>query len=387
MSKVPTEPQKLHTFPALPLLFAGMAAFLTLGLLQAMYGPAFSLFQQKFAVDIKTVGLIASAHFVGSASGPLLVAFALKRFSPQVLSVVGLGVLALGVTGVAFAPSWPMALACAVFGGLGLSGVGSSLNAAYASYGTGAVNLVNAVFGVGSILSPLVVAQFGFKGLSAPLLIVVGFAVVSLLFVLLAGVPSIKISVATQTQAQGKGNKLALLFLFMLLMCCYVGLEVGLGAWAATHLNSLGITQAAWVVSAYWMGLTATRIVTGFWGGQVLPSHLVLIGAVVSFLAISVSLFIPALVIPAYIVAGLAIGPIFATTLAWMAQTLSPQMVPYALIGGSLGGVLVPAVIGRLVSSYGANAVPSGLMVLALVLSMVIVCTRVVSSVKPVQNA
>lgn len=368
------------------LLIAGMVAFLTLGLLQAMYGPAFPLFQQKFNVDIQTVGLIASAHFVGSASGPLLVAVALRRSSPRVLSSVGLSVLALGVAGVAFSTSWPVALGCAVLGGLGLSGVGSSLNAAYASHGTGAVNLVNAVFGVGSILSPLVVAQFGAQGLSVPLLIVVGAALLALVFVLLIGVPQIKFAQVT-TQQQNKSRKGVLLFLFILMMCCYVGLEVGLGAWAEFYVKSLGVATPALVVAAYWLGLTITRIVAGIFGGRVKPARLVLVGAVISIVAVSVSFLMPKLVVPAYIVAGLAIGPIFATTLAWMAQTLSPQKVPYAMIGGSLGGVFVPAAIGRLVGVYGESAVPVSLTVLALVLTLIIVCTWLVSRVKPVQNA
>ena len=61
--------------------------------------------------------------------------------------------------GVVLAPAWPLAVASAFLGGFGLGGVSACLNAAYASVGARAVNLVNAVFGVGSMIAPLLVVS------------------------------------------------------------------------------------------------------------------------------------------------------------------------------------------------------------------------------------
>ena len=63
------------------LLAPGAVAFLMLGVLQAMYGAAFPLFQARYGVGPAAVGWVASAHFLGSATAPPLVGLLLSRVS------------------------------------------------------------------------------------------------------------------------------------------------------------------------------------------------------------------------------------------------------------------------------------------------------------------
>ncbi|WP_230296141.1 MFS transporter, partial [Deinococcus sp. 6GRE01] len=155
--KLPAHPSPTAAGGRMPLslLATGTAAFFTLGLIQAMYGPSFPLFQARYGVSTAGVGVIASAHFLGSAIAPPLVGLLLRRLSVRAGMSFSLLVLAAGMLGVVFAPTWALAVAAAFVGGLGLGGVSACLNAAYASVGARAVNLVNAVFGVGSMVSPL----------------------------------------------------------------------------------------------------------------------------------------------------------------------------------------------------------------------------------------
>ncbi|MDK2014812.1 MFS transporter, partial [Deinococcus sp. 43] len=106
---------------------------------------AFGLFQARFGVSTASVGVIASAHFLGAAVAPPLMGLLLRRVSVRAGVSWSLLLLALGVTGVVFAPAWPLAVASAFLGGFGLGGVSACLNAAHASVGSRAVNLVNAV--------------------------------------------------------------------------------------------------------------------------------------------------------------------------------------------------------------------------------------------------
>ncbi|MEW6421821.1 MAG: MFS transporter [Deinococcota bacterium] len=360
------------------LLAPGATAFLTLGVLQAMYGAAFPLFQARYGVGVAVVGWVASAHFLGSAIAPPLAGVALTRFSVRALVMAALLVLAAGVSAVAFAPSWLVAVAGALVGGLGLGGVSAALNAAYASIGTRAVNLVNAVFGVGSILSPLLVAVLGPASLAWPFLVVAALALGTLGVVRVWNVPALR-PPEQGGEATRPGVRLAL---FALLIGLYVGLEVGFGAWLARHLEALTTAQPALVLSGYWAGLTAGRVLTGLLGGRFAPSSLVLgAAALTTFAACAATQ--PVLAPGAYIFAGLTLSPIFGTTLAWMTRSLPARLVPYLLVAGSLGGVLAPAALGLLYARSGPGAVPLALGALGLTLTAVVKVTARVTRARP----
>ncbi|MFB9993933.1 sugar MFS transporter [Deinococcus oregonensis] len=363
---------------SLPLLGAGAAAFFTLGIIQAMYGPAFAFFEDRFGLDKSVVGWIASIHFLGSALAPPLTGLALTRFSLRRVVVAGLLILALGVSLVGFAPLWSMALAGALVGGLGLGTISAALNAAYASVGTRAVNLVNAVFGLGSIAAPLVVAALAPRSLAFPFLVVAGLSALTLGLVRLWGVPAMQ-SAPTQAVSARPGVQFGL---FAVLIAAYVGLEAGYGAWLARHLDGVGISGSAFILSGFWAGLTLGRIITGALGARVSPPRLVL-GSAVFVTLCALAATRPALAPGAYLLAGLALGPIFGTTLAWMTRTLPARLIPFLLVAGSAGGVLMPIVLGGLYSRSGPAAVPAALTVLGAVLVVLVAATARLTRLRP----
>lgn len=359
------------------MMAVGTAAFFTLGLLQAMYGPAFPVFQARFGVSTAVVGLIASAHFLGSAIAPPLVGAALRRVSVRAGVSFSLLVLALGMLGVVFAPMWGVAVAAAFVGGLGLGGVSACLNAAYASVGARPVNLVNAVFGVGSMVSPLLVAGLtgvGAAGVDAaqlagrlggPFLVVVGLCAATFVAGRVWGVPDI-VTAPAQEGAARPGPQFAL---FAALIACYVGLEAGYGAWTVRYLTEVGVGGAALILSGFWGALTVGRVLTGVFAARWEPSRVVLLCAA-ALVVCSAAALRPELAAGAHLLAGLALAPVFGTTLAWLTRTLSARLVPFLLVAGSLGGVIAPALLGGLFARWGAPAVPSFLLLLAALLAL-----------------
>ncbi|MFC6660765.1 MFS transporter [Deinococcus multiflagellatus] len=212
-----------------------------------MYGPAFGLFEARYGVSTATVGLIASAHFLGSACAPLPVGLLLRRLSARAGTSWSLLVLALGMVGVVLAPTWPLAVAAAAVGGLGLGGVSACMNAAYASVGARAVNLVNAVFGVGSLMSPLLVAGLG-AGLAAPFLTVAALCAATFVVGRVWGVPEI-VTRRPETAPARPGVQAGLL---AALLVAYVGMEAGYGAWIVRYLTGHGVGGAALILSLFW---------------------------------------------------------------------------------------------------------------------------------------
>lgn len=341
---------------SLPILAAGMAGFLTTGLLQAMYGPAFPFVQQHFGVGPASVGAIASAHFLGSACAPLLVAALLGRFSVRWVTVGALLCLLLGAAMVALSPTWGLALLGACLGGLGAGGTGAALNSTYAALGTRAVNLVNAVFGIGSVLSPLAVVALAPHGLAWPFVLVGSLSLLTLLVLRVWGVPLLP---ARANQGHQPNGSAFLLAAFALLLGAYVALEVGFGAWAGAHLAALGWKQSGLIVSAYWAGLTLARIGMGIWGGNWNPRRVVQTSLLLSAGAAALAWAWPALAPLAYPLAGLMLGPVFATTLVWMTRNFAPERLPIVMVAGSLGGMISPVLLGWAAPSFGTGGIPA----------------------------
>ena len=191
------------------------------------------------------------------------------------------------------------------------------------------------------------------------------------------GVPNIHVPAGSVPDRPLLGREIRQLLLFALLLGLYVALEVGFGAWGGKHLESLGLRGSALVISGYWGGLTAARILTGFFGGRLHPARLILGGAVLAAgCALVTALGQPQLAALAYILAGFALGPIFGTTLAWLTHSLPARLIPFLLLSGSLGGVLMPTLLGWLYARSGAGTVPLGLLVVGALLSGTILLLR-----------
>lgn len=361
------------------LLLVGLAAYFTMGVIQAIYGPSFPVFQQRYGVTTAGVGVIASVHFLGSAMAPPFVGLALRRFSVRAAATTGLLIMALGVTGVAFAPTWTVAVACALLGGLGFGAISASLNSAYASAGNRPVNLVNSAFGVGSMLGPPLVAALATgQAHHWPFLLVALLSLGSVVVGRVWGMPGIQ----PTAQPHGVARPGPLFALFALVVTLYVGLEAGFGAWAVRYLDALGVGGAALILSGFWGGLTLGRFLTGMIGGRFLPQHLVLGGALLTALCAAL-VGLPGLAPLGIMLAGLTLGPIFGSILAWMTRSLPATLVPFLLVAASAGGVWMPVLIGVLFARFGPQAVPLTLLVTGAALTLMILIT--LRAARPVQ--
>ena len=77
---------------------------------------------------------------------------------------------------------------------------------------------------------------------------------------------------------------------------------------------------------------------------------------------------LPALAPAAYALTGLALGPVFPTALAWLAQAApgAPGSTATVFAAANLGGVVLPVVIGRLVDASSPAVIPTTVLVVAL---------------------
>ena len=258
----------------------GFLAFLMFGLVQAGYGPAYPNLGREYAQPLATVGTVASLHFVGSALGTALLGILLTRLSLRSSLMLGGVTLLTGLLGVAFAPAWALVLVGAVVGGLGYGTLSAGFNLAFAQLGQGPSNLVNGLFGVGSVVSPVLVTLMARGSHAPPFMLMAAMAALLALGVRLlwprpagplkAGTVAATVEPSARPRPAAPGSRRPLA-LFGLCFFLYVGIEAGLGNWATTYFLRQGAAQAALLTSFYWLALTLGRFVFAALGSRFAP--------------------------------------------------------------------------------------------------------------------
>ncbi len=352
---------------------AGTLSFLAIGAVQAMYGPAFPAFLARYGVGVGQVGAVVSVHFLGSfvtiaASGMLLARFGYRR-----LMLGGAALLAMGAAGVALSPLWSLTLAAALLGGLGFGLLDVATNLLFARwYGdrsTGALNLLNAAFGVGAVVGPVLVGLLAPRVAPAFLLVAVVTGIAAL-FIGRAPMPR-PLDVPAGVLRARRGPIAG----FMLLYFLYVASEVGVASWEPTYLAPLfGDARAAFFTGLYWAALTLGRFIAAALGDRLRPADMVL-AAVVLALAAAWTATLGGLAPLAYALVGFAFAPVFPTALAWLQQVFpqrAEQIAPLVFAVANLGPVLTAPAIGWGVSLAGTGTIPPALGSLVLALLLVV---------------
>lgn len=331
-----------------------------------MYGPAFPFLGQRFGLGASVVALAASAHFLGASVGPLLAASLLSSRSVMWVSRLSFSLFIAGTLLLAFAPLWSLALAGAALAGLGSGSASTSINATYASFGTRTMNLLNVLFGLGSVLSSVAVATLAPWNAALPFLTCTLLAIGALWIISSRGLPPL----APSANA-GVGTSLSVLVLSSLLLGVYVAVEVGFGAWLGQHLSSLDWKNITAIISAYWGGMILSRVLVSLSPKPPSPAALVggclLTGTLLTGLLVLLPAGAPFL----YPLIGFCLGPVFSTTLVWVSPLLSAQQFSYMMVAGSIGGIVSPSLIGWLVTQQGTTIIPTALLGMGLLACLI----------------
>ncbi|POM23824.1 Major Facilitator Superfamily protein [Actinomadura rubteroloni] len=349
---------------------ASCVGFVAIGALQALYGPAIPAFRAEFGLGPSAAGLALSAHFTGALLGVGAFHRARARTGDRLALGVGYALLAVGSLLIAFAPSWPAALAGAAVAGLGFGAVDYGLNLLFAvgfgTRGTAMLNLLNAHFGVGAILGPALLGRLGPDRYPWAF---AGCAVVCL--ALLPGLAGVRSRPAEQTRPapDRQPRVLPLVLAFVVIYVLHVAIETGVGGWEPTHLAAVGYgaPAAAIATSGFWLAMTAGRF------GAIPLSLRFTDAAIVTWCCAGMTGFLLLAAVPgaapyAYAGVGLAIGPIFPTALPWLRRTAPGGAAGAFVVAASMvGGVAFPPLLGAVIEVSGVRAVPLLLAALAAV--------------------
>lgn len=345
-------------------LVVACAAFLLCGGMASLYGPLFPELRQRFGVGLDEVGVVVSAHFLGAFTMIVASSAGLRRWGYRTVILGGLGLLLAGLATLVLAPTWWLVVTGAGVGGLGFGLLNVSINLvvarAYGQRAAPALNLINAIFGGGAMLSPLLVAAFA-PAYTPPLALLMGLAVVVLLLATRLDAPD-----PAPPVRGGDGVAWSLVAGFVVLYFMYVTTEVGVASWVTEYLApSVGLAWAAAATSIYWGAITVGRVAAVALSGRVTQPTLLVCSLGLALLALVAAHWLPAAPF-AFAVVGLGLAPVFATALAWLTRVMprrAEQVTPIALAAANLGPVATAPLIGTAIATWGTSLVPTVLAV------------------------
>ena len=334
-------------------------SFLLMGVVQASYGPSFPGFQARFRVGEAEVARIYTATFVAMFLSVLVSGPITRRLGPRASLQAALALMLLGAALMWLGLGWPLVLTGALVVGLGYGLMTVVGNVSLARIGARAgLNLVNALFGLGSIVAPLAVAWLAPRG-------------VTLLYGLLAGA---LLAVAFFSRAfparldadPGEAARIQrlpwrTLGLFNALMLLYVALETSTSGWMARSLTpGFGLTRATALVSAFWIAFTLGRVLSAPLAQRVAPGRLAAVSLALC-VVFALGSALPALRLPAYVLLGFSMSPVYTAAVAWLVRRVPERFVNLGLLGTGFGAAFGPPLVGLLLAHFGLGAVPLAL--------------------------
>lgn len=378
---MPTRPRSPR--PALVLAYL---AFVSLGLPDGLIGVGWPSIRSTFDAPTAAVGLLLTAGTVGYLSSSVSAGFSIARLGVGRLLTISTSATAVALTGYALSPGLAAMTAAALLLGAGGGAIDAGLNAHAARvFGARHMNWLHAFFGLGATLGPLVMtAALGFAGTWR-----LGYAAVAAAQIALAIAFALSLG-AWRDRAAGEPalgaapglrarETLALpaVWLGMAAFAVYVAIEIAAGLWAyllLTEDRGVGPTAAGLCVSGYWACLFLGRVIQGFLAERV-GSRRVLHGSLVGLVIGSLLVALPApawVAVAGFAVLGLSAAAVFPlltlTTRDRVGETHAARAIGLQVGAAGLGGALIPAGVGVLLSRTDVAALGPALLVLSGVL-------------------
>ncbi len=353
--------------------FAYYAAFVGLGLVLASLGPTIPDLAERTHSSLSAFSAVFVAHAMGYLIGALLGGRLFDRFPGHPLLAAMLAMIAVCMAIVPVCTNLVALLIIFTLMGVSegsLDAGGNTLLIWLYPTGLGPwMNGLHFFFGVGALLSPLVIAGIVAKGGT------VAHAYWALALLLIPAIgwllqrPSPPIATHhVDAPIDLRPHRVTIVLTGGLLFAA-VGAEVGFGNWLYTYAIHEGLTDEAsgrLMTSVFWGAFTFGRLLAIVLAKRIRPltillSCLLVAGAAAALPLVSMHLSSERVgwLWAATILGGVAVAPIFATalSLAGTRMQISGRATGWFFVGSSAGGMTIPWVIGQLFESVSPAAV------------------------------
>jgi fucose permease len=349
-------------------LFIGAcAAMFLFGIVLAVLGVLFGLpeMRERLGVTLIQQGDILLALYFGVFLSTIIVGPVIDRFGKKIVLVTAASLVAVGLSLLATAHSFAPAIVASLLLGFGGGGLNTSANALVADLYPDTrgprLSVVQAFYGVGALLIPLLAASM----LAPARLLFLGVFLAAVCAIAYAFLPF-----PARTGAGGfslfasiKAIRIPGVLLIGVLLFCESGDEAVIAGWTSTYAGSIGATprNATWILSSYWIVFTLGRFANAKLLAYLPKRRLVALSAVGSVIGAALLLASTSstMLAAGAMVIGVSFAAIYPTTLAIAAdryEGLAGTIFGLLFAMGLCGGMLFPWIVGHVSQSVGIRA-------------------------------
>jgi fucose permease len=342
------------------LIFAAILAIFVYGMIAAMLGTILPDLSARFHLTPTQNGTIAFAQALGLMIASLAVGPLLDTQGDKIGLILGLIAIAVALFALPRSRGYGsivfLLFLLGVGGGIVVTGANALSSAASPEHRATALNLVNLFFGLGGLATPFISANLFKQNWPRLCYTVASVTVLTLVVQAVTPMPAPSGSAAFLLAGVGPILGRPLLLLSGLFLFLYVGCEVGVWNWLPRHLIAQGIpeSKALNILSlGFALGLSIGRVAVSPILIHVPAATVTLASsiamAVTTFLMLRTNKPVAAAVL--VFLAGLAMAPVFPTTLAIVGSAF-PQMtgtaIGFAITCGWAGLAVSSRIIGAI---------------------------------------
>jgi len=370
-----------------------LAAILVI-FIYGMMGAMLGALMPGFALTIEQKSNVAFAQAIGLVIASLLAGPIVDRYGKKVALASGLALISLTLYTLPSAAGYTRIVICFLALGLGGGTIATSINALSSDISGkrrgSTLNFLNMFFGLGLMTAPFLAANLLAGSAISLCYLQAGLTTIAAVFLIATPVPPPSSPVAFRPAEALDLLRRPDLWLFSLFLFLYVACEVGVSNWLASYLIAQGIpkTTALNILSGgFAFGLLTGRIAISGVLMKVSPANVTL--ACPIGMAIATYLMLqtrdPALAAITVFVAGLAMAPVFPTTLAMLADAFpvrTATAMGIAITAGWIGLAVSSPVIGAL-SGSGPGRLRTALYLFPVASTAMILVNLAIRSLRP----
>jgi MFS transporter, FHS family, glucose/mannose:H+ symporter len=360
---------------------------LTFGIVLTTLGAVLPGIVERFGIDKTQAGSLFLLMTFGILAGTLVFGPMVDRYGFKGMLLFGTVLIAIGLEGIAFAPSMGalrIAIAIIGFGGGIINGATNALVADISTEGKHAsLNLLGVFFGIGAVGVPFALAVTSGQFSSASLIAGVGGLVaIPFLYIAITPFPAPKHAQGFPIVAAGGLLREPLLLLMGIMLFLESGMEIAVGGWTSTFVNeelAVGPQKALIILSLYWLGMMIGRMTLGTVLRNVRPVSVMFGCIAIGFTGTVLLLFthnVAAAVLGVFML-GVGFAAAFPTVLGFVGEryaALSGTAFSLVIAIALLGGMFLPWLMGVVADRYGMRGsfviVPVALVILAMLLGI-----------------
>jgi MFS transporter, FHS family, Na+ dependent glucose transporter 1 len=354
--------------------------FIALGLGMSALGPMLPYLANQVGVTFAQISFLFTSsslgYLLGSAGGGRL----FDRFKGHQLMMIAILTMALTISLIPVSPYFVLLLAVMFIFGIsqGIVDVGGNVNLLWVFQGRVGpyMNALHFCFGVGAFLSPIIlhnVMRWSGGQITWPFWTLALLTLPGILG--LWSLSSPKNPEKEEIEQNPNSINVRLVVLMVVLFFIYVGVEGGFGGWIFTYATETQIaseTGASYMNSIFWGALTLGRLLSVPLARKIAPSRLLVGNFVLAILFLGLILLFPLQPVIVWVVSagfGLALSSVFPTLMALgeSRMKISGKVTGYFFLGSSLGGTLIPMVLGQIFEYVGSYQIMLTLFVITMV--------------------